>query len=75
MEAIKTQFEVNYGVVFEREEAADGGAAIYRLKINGQQVSNVLITRHEAELLAEFLTGHKEKVRCIEWWLSLMGAN
>ena len=62
METIKTQFEVNYGVVFEREEAADGGAAVYRLEIGGVRMESVLMTRHEAELLAEFLTGHKEKV-------------
>ena len=66
MEAIKTRFEVDHVVVFEREEEEDGSAAIYRLEIDGQRVSNVLITRYEAELLAEFLTGHKEKVRCIE---------
>lgn len=66
MNTTRTQFEVNYGVVFEREEAEDGSAALYRLEINGRQVSNVLITRHEAEALAEFLTGHKEKVRGVE---------
>ena len=45
------------------KEVHDNGGVVYKLNVWGDEILGFVISRSEAETMAEFLTSHKEKER------------